>query len=139
MEYGFDEVELKNYSVLLSYPNESNHNVVELQDETGQVLFSADTAQEPPLTPGENDSTVASPFNAYAGVGNASVSLYSLVLSLGMGAGNETALPPIVPKYAQKFICSLCRPSGSKVPWFESRTSYAFPFFFTIFFGNFFF
>ena len=72
-EYEFDEVELKKYSVLLSYPNESNPNVLELRDRGGTVLYSARTAQEPPLTPGENDSTVASPFNAYAGVGSASV------------------------------------------------------------------
>ena len=44
-------------------PKESNHNVLELHAETGQVLFSA--AQEPPLIPGENDSTIP---NASVGI-----------------------------------------------------------------------
>ena len=96
-EYGFDEVELKNYSVLLTYPNESNHNVLQLQNETGEILFSADTAQEPPLTPSENDSTVASPFNAYAGVGNASVSFYIQCQGIIQRGGTGISSPPPPP------------------------------------------
>ncbi len=72
--YNFDKVELVNYTVYLSYPNQSNPNVLLLQNSSGDVVYNASTAQEPPLTPGENDSDVAHPFNAYSGLGNASVS-----------------------------------------------------------------
>ena len=71
LNYGFDDVQLVNYSVLLSYPNTSNPNVLLLKNATGDTIYSAHTAQETPLTPGENDSTVAMPFNAYSGSGSA--------------------------------------------------------------------
>lgn len=71
VNYGFDDVQLVNYSVLLSYPNTSNPNVLVLKNSTGNVIYDAHTAQETPLTPGEDDSTVAMPFNAYSGSGNA--------------------------------------------------------------------
>ena len=71
VNYGFDDVQLVNYSVLLSYPNTSNPNVLLLKNSAGETIYNAHTAQEPPLTPGENDSTVAMPFNAYSGSGNA--------------------------------------------------------------------
>ena len=71
VNYGFDDVQLVNYSVLLSYPNTSNPNVLLLKNATGDTIYSAHTAQETPLTPGENDSTVAMPFNAYSGSGSA--------------------------------------------------------------------
>ncbi len=69
----FDKVELVNYSVLLSYPNTSNPNVLQLKGGDGLLLYNGNTAQEPPLTPGENDSNVAPPFNAYSGSGEAKV------------------------------------------------------------------
>ena len=72
--FNFDVVELANYSVLLSYPNESNPNALQLMDASSNVLYDAKTRQEPPLTPGEDDPTVASPFNAYSGSGSVSVS-----------------------------------------------------------------
>ena len=71
VNYGFDDVQLVNYSVLLSYPNTSNPNVLVLKNSMGNVIYDAHTAQETPLTPGENDSTVVMPFNAYSGSGNA--------------------------------------------------------------------
>ena len=71
VNYGFDDVQLVNYSVLLSYPNTSNPNVLLLKNLAGETIYNAHTAQEAPLTPGENDSTVAMPFNAYSGSGNA--------------------------------------------------------------------
>ena len=71
VNYGFDDVQLVNYSVLLSYPNTSNSNVLLLKNLAGETIYNAHTAQEAPLTPGENDSTVAMPFNAYSGSGNA--------------------------------------------------------------------
>ena len=69
----FDNVQLINYSVLLSYPNASNPNVLQLM-QGSEVIYEARINQEPPWTPGENDSRVAPPFNAYAGSGAASVS-----------------------------------------------------------------
>ena len=74
----FDNVQLMNYSVLLSYPNTSNPNVLQLM-QGSEVIYNASIAQEPPLTPGENDSRVAPPFNAYAGSGAASVSHSNVV------------------------------------------------------------
>ena len=71
--YGFDSVELLNYTVLLSYPNSSHPNSLTLRGSRGQALYHSHIAQEPPLTPGENDSNVAPPFNAYSGSGNVSV------------------------------------------------------------------
>eukprot|EP00731_Ephydatia_muelleri_P003672 Em0001g3672a len=71
LAYGFDDVQLVNYSVLLSYPNTSNPNVLRLESSTGVIVYEAHTKGEVPLTPGENDSTVAMPFNAYSGTGNA--------------------------------------------------------------------
>ena len=60
-----------NYTVLLTYPDPSAPNVVELMGADGTVVYSANTTMEPPLTPGEDDPTVAPPFNAYSGLGNA--------------------------------------------------------------------
>jgi len=73
--YGiFDEVKLVNYSVLLSYPDPDKPNRLQLFNSSGGLVYQANTSMEPPLTPGENDSTVVPPFNAYSGNGNASVS-----------------------------------------------------------------
>lgn len=74
MGFNFDNVNLFNYSVLLSYPNSSQPNVLKLMQADSEVLYTAHIDQEPPLTPGENDSNVAPPFNAYAGSGTAKVS-----------------------------------------------------------------
>lgn len=68
--YNFDSVELSNYSVLLSYPNTSNPNTLTLRDSDGETLYQSHIALEPPLTPGENDSRVVPPFNAFSGSGN---------------------------------------------------------------------
>ena len=71
----FDKVELVNYSVLLSYPNTSNPNVLQLLNAKNELLYNSHSKQEPPLTPGEDDPNVAPPFNAYSGSGKTSVSL----------------------------------------------------------------
>ena len=69
---GFDDVQLVNYSVLLSYPNASNPNILRLETSSGRIIYDAySTKGETPLTPGENDSTVTLPYNAYSGSGNA--------------------------------------------------------------------
>lgn len=64
-------MQLVNYTVLLSYPDSTNPTVLQIRSSGGEVVFSASTKMEPPLTPGEDDSSVAAPFNAYSGVGNA--------------------------------------------------------------------
>ena len=81
--YGvFDEVKLVNYSVLLSYPDPDKPNLLQLLDSAGGLVYQAHTSKESPLTPGENDSTVVPPFNAYSGDGNATVScLFQVCLS----------------------------------------------------------
>ena len=71
--YGFDSVELFNYSVYLSYPNTSNPNRLTLKEGSGDVLYESHIAQEPPLTPGEGDPNVVPPFNAYSGSGSVTV------------------------------------------------------------------
>ena len=75
--FNFDNVQLLNYSVLLSYPNASQPNVLQLM-QGSEVIYTANIDQEPPHTPGENDSNVAPPFNAYSGHGTATVSGSSL-------------------------------------------------------------
>ena len=64
-------MQLVNYTVLLSYPDPANPNVLQIRSGGGEVVFTANTSSEPPLTPGEDDPSVAAPFNAYSGVGNA--------------------------------------------------------------------
>ena len=73
-ELNFDRVELANYSVLLQYPgNLSRPNRLELRGSGGQVVYQASIQREKPLLPQERDPSVAPPFNAYSGTGNASV------------------------------------------------------------------
>ncbi len=72
-KFNFDIVEMVNYSVLLSYPNTSNPNILQLLNSKGDMLYSAHCKQEPPLTPGEDDPNVVPPFNAYSGSGEAKV------------------------------------------------------------------
>lgn len=81
--FGFDKVELVNYTVLLSYPNRSNPNVLQLRNATNFTLYSVNTIVEPPVIPIENDSTVIPPFNAYSGSGSAMV-LYTCIQLLPM-------------------------------------------------------
>lgn len=71
--FNFDDVELINYTVLLSYPNYSEPNVLKLMHGS-DVIYNAHTNQEPPLIPLENDSSVVPPFNAYSASGVVSVS-----------------------------------------------------------------
>ena len=74
--FNFDNVHLVNYSVLLSYPNTSQPNVLKLM-QGSEVIYKAKIGLEPPHTPGENNSNVAPPFNAYSGSGTATVSSMS--------------------------------------------------------------
>ena len=72
-QYSFDSLEVVNYSVLLSYPNSTNPNSLTLRESSGHLIYESHIAKEPPLTPGEDDPTVAPPFNAYSGKRNVSV------------------------------------------------------------------
>lgn len=69
--YGFDDVQMINYTVLLAYPDANNPSSLQVIGSDGSVVYTANTTQEHPLTPGEDDPTVAPPFNAYSGVGSA--------------------------------------------------------------------
>ena len=71
--YNFDKVEMVNYSVLVSYPNSSAPNVLNLM-QGSEVIYTAHTGQEPPLTPGEDDGDVVPPYVAYSGNGTVKVS-----------------------------------------------------------------
>ena len=71
--YKFDKVEMVNYSVLVSYPNSSAPNALKLM-QGSEIIYTAHTEQEPPLTPGEDDSNVVPPYVAYSANGRVSVS-----------------------------------------------------------------
>lgn len=68
-EVGLDHVTLTPYKVLLSYPNMSDLNYVELLDERNQSRYKSDL-REPVLTPKENNTDVVPPFNAYSAPGD---------------------------------------------------------------------
>ena len=71
---GLDQVTITPYEVLLSYPNMSNLNFVELQDENGTVKYKS-PLREPVLTPEENKTGVVPPFNAYSAPGDVKVNV----------------------------------------------------------------
>ena len=71
--YGFDSVEVINYTVLLSYPNKDKPNSLRLKDSSGAILYDSKIAEEPPLTDDEKKPNVAAPFNAYSGSGTVTV------------------------------------------------------------------
>ena len=74
--YGFDSVNIYNYTVLLTFPNKSSLNVLNIvsSNDFDQVLFEANTTEEKPLAPGEDNSNVVPPYNAYSGNGAVNVS-----------------------------------------------------------------
>ncbi|CAG5133901.1 unnamed protein product, partial [Candidula unifasciata] len=68
---GLDDVHFATYNILLSFPNQSEPNKVEIINKTsGNTLFTT-SAYEPSLRPGDNISTVMN-FNAYSPAGKAS-------------------------------------------------------------------
>jgi len=74
--YGFDRVEIKNYTVLLTYPNRSSLNVLNIvsRSDINNVVYTANTTLEKPLVKGEDDPDVSPPFNAFSGTGTVNVS-----------------------------------------------------------------
>ena len=71
-DHGLDHVTLTPYNVLLSYPNMSNLNYVELLNENGTTEYMSDL-REPILTQEENKTGVVPPFNAYSAPGDIKV------------------------------------------------------------------
>lgn len=69
---GFDHVTMTPYQVLLSYPNMSNLNFVELLDEKGNTVYKSNLT-EPILTAEEDKPDVVPPFNAYSPPGDIKV------------------------------------------------------------------
>ena len=74
-DQGLDHVTLTPYRVMLSYPNESDPNFVELLDANGTMKYRS-YEREPILTPEENKTGVVPPFNAYSAKGDITVCLY---------------------------------------------------------------
>ena len=71
-DQGLDHVTITPYRVMLSYPNESDPNFVELLDATGKMKYRS-YEREPILTPEENKTGVVPPFNAYSAKGDITV------------------------------------------------------------------
>ncbi|XP_021356400.1 putative N-acetylated-alpha-linked acidic dipeptidase isoform X3 [Mizuhopecten yessoensis] len=65
---GLDMVRITPYDVLMSYPNRTNPNTVQLTAKDGTVMFEAATF-EAPLDAEGNNSEVVPPFNAFAVAG----------------------------------------------------------------------
>lgn len=72
-ENGLDPVKIVPYKVLLSFPNVSYPNRIEIRDGNGRTLFTTRLV-EPALRPEHNDSRVIPPFNAYSSSGTPQVS-----------------------------------------------------------------
>jgi archaellin len=73
LEYGFDNVELKRYQVLLSFPEKAG--VVTIQAKNGSELYKT-SAADISTNPAYNDSRVFPPFNAYSPAGSVKVTQY---------------------------------------------------------------
>ena len=74
--YGFDSVNVYNYTVLLTFPNKSSLNVLNIvsSNDFDNVLFKANTTLEKPLVDVEDNPNVVPPYNAYSGIGKVNVS-----------------------------------------------------------------
>ncbi|XP_060586029.1 N-acetylated-alpha-linked acidic dipeptidase 2-like [Ruditapes philippinarum] len=66
---GLDQATLTPYNVMLSYPNMSDLNYVEILDENNQTIYKSNL-REPTLTPEENKTGIVPPFNAYSAPGD---------------------------------------------------------------------
>lgn len=71
---GLDSVTLTPYNVLLSYPNMSDLNFVELLDGNNRTVYKSNLT-EAILTPEENKTNVVPPFNAFSYPGDIKVCL----------------------------------------------------------------
>ena len=84
--YGFDSVNIYNYTVLLTFPNKSSLNVLNIvsSKDFNHVLFEANTTLEKPLVDGEDNPNVVPPYNAYSGIGAVNVSVMLNKNTLGI-------------------------------------------------------
>lgn len=72
-ENGLNPVRVVPYDVLLSYPDASNPNRIEIRDENGRVVFTtqmAEAALGPEVNESDTDRQIIPPFNAYSAAGN---------------------------------------------------------------------
>nr|XP_053627350.1 glutamate carboxypeptidase 2-like [Cherax quadricarinatus] len=69
MKAGFDTADLVSYDVLLSRPNRTNPNLITLEDEQGQVIFTS-AYQEKSLQKDDSDPEFIHAFNAYTPAGD---------------------------------------------------------------------
>ncbi|XP_076465735.1 glutamate carboxypeptidase 2-like isoform X2 [Babylonia areolata] len=67
---GLDEVHLATYNILLSYPNTSNPNLVQVINTTDNEVIVESEKYEVVLTPNENNSHVVPPFNGFSPAGD---------------------------------------------------------------------
>ena len=79
-KHGIDQVTITPYKVMLSYPNMSAPNYVELLDANGTQQYKWNST-EPFLTPEENKPGVVPPFNAYSAQGDIRVCLSTRILN----------------------------------------------------------
>ncbi|XP_061193543.1 N-acetylated-alpha-linked acidic dipeptidase 2-like isoform X2 [Saccostrea echinata] len=66
--YGIDEVKVTPYDVLMSYPNKTNPNRVQLLTLSNELVFQS-ALFEPALDDLSNNSEIIPPFNAFAAAG----------------------------------------------------------------------
>ena len=71
-----DKFKLLISQVLLSYPDETDPNVITVKNSTGHVVFESQI-EEKILHPEMNKTDVVPPFNAYASPGDVKVKLIS--------------------------------------------------------------
>ncbi|KAK3585560.1 hypothetical protein CHS0354_022970 [Potamilus streckersoni] len=67
-DHGLDKVEVTPYEVLLSYPNTTNPNRVEIVLNNGTAIFTS-AFVEKPLDPDGNQSDIIPPYNSFAPAG----------------------------------------------------------------------
>ncbi|XP_025076798.1 glutamate carboxypeptidase 2-like isoform X2 [Pomacea canaliculata] len=67
---GLDEVHMATYDVLLSFPNTTTPNLIQIKNVTSGQIISETKPYEVALTPAENNSNVVPPFNAFSPAGD---------------------------------------------------------------------
>ncbi|XP_068739354.1 putative N-acetylated-alpha-linked acidic dipeptidase [Montipora capricornis] len=70
-EYGFDEVEMPKYKVLLSYPMEDKPNMISILNGNGTTVKNITQQLEVTSGPGTNNRTLFTPYTAYSMNGTA--------------------------------------------------------------------
>lgn len=81
-EQGLDQVMLTPYDVMLSYPNMSDPNYVELLDGNNSQVYRSNFT-EAILTPQEDKPGVVPPFNAFSAPGDIKVKMHLPLSPIG--------------------------------------------------------